>query len=434
MDMNVLVAVLLLAGMIALILLGLEIAWSVGVISILGLMFYIDQPVQQIAYSYWDSVNSFTLTAMPLFIFMGSLLGNTGVNERLFSALDKFVGFFPGGLACTVIAGNATFGAMCGSSMAATATFGKIAFPVMEKRGYSPKIALGVIASADILSPLLPPSILLIIYGSWQGISIVDLLAAGLIPGLTLTALFMLTIIVMVKLNPAAFPASTKYTWKERIFAVVQISPFVALIAGVLGAIFGGFMTPTEASGLGAFFSIILTASYRRLTFSIFKKTLLETVRVTSFSLFIMAMASLISHVFNSAGIIPMLKEYVMTLSLGKYSILFLFFVLYFILGTLFDSWSMLFLTLPFVMPIVLSLGFNPVWWGVVYVMAGAQASMTPPFGLSLFVLHSVVPWHPIGTIVRGALPFLIPIYLNILLLLIFPQLALWLPSLMGFR
>jgi len=269
MDINVLIAILLLAGMIALILLGLEIAWSVGVISILGLMFYIDQPVQQIAYSFWDSVNSFTLTAMPLFIFMGSLLGNTGVNERLFSALDKFVGFFPGGLACTVIAGNATFGAMCGSSMAATATFGKIAFPVMEKRGYSPKIALGVIASADILSPLLPPSILLIIYGSWQGISIVDLLAAGLIPGLTMTALFMLTIIVMVKFNPAAFPTSTKYTWKERIFAIVQISPFVMLIAGVLGAIFGGFMTPTEASGLGAFLSIILTASYKRLNFAI---------------------------------------------------------------------------------------------------------------------------------------------------------------------
>ncbi len=190
-------------------------------------------------------------------------------------------------------------------------------------------------------------------------------------------------------------------------------------------------MTPTEASALGAFFSIVLTAAYRRLTFEIFVRTLLETIKVTSFCLFVMAMASLISHVFNSAGIIPMIKDYVIALPIGKYGILVFFFVMYFFLGMLFDSWSMLFLTFPFVMPIISSLGFDLVWWGVVYVMAGVQASMTPPFGLSLFVLRSVVPWHPMGTIVRGALPFLIPIYLNILLLILFPQLALWFPSLL---
>jgi tripartite ATP-independent transporter DctM subunit len=431
MPTEMIVAIILIAGLMILIFLGVEIALSVGIISVLGLILYVDQPINQVMYTFWHSLNSFTLTALPLFIFMGSLLGNTGVNQRLFSALDKFVGSFPGGLACTVIAGNATFGAMSGSSMAAVATFGKIAFPVMEEKGYAPRLALGVIASADMLSPLIPPSIMLILYGSWQGISIVDLLAAGLIPGITLMVLFMLTIMVIEKIKPSWFPSRDRYSWKEKITAVWQILPFMVMIIGVLSAIFGGFMTPTEASALGAFFSIVLTAAYRRLTFKILLNTLLETVKVTSFCLFIMAMASLISHVFNSAGIIPMIKDYVIALPIGKYGILVFFFVMYFFLGMLFDSWSMLFLTFPFVMPIISSLGFDLVWWGVVYVMAGVQASMTPPFGLSLFVLHSVVPWHPMGTIVRGALPFLIPIYLNILLLILFPQLALWFPSLL---
>ena len=432
MGSEIALAALLIAGLLILLMLGLEIGWAIGIVAVVGLTWYIDQPISQVAETAWSSLNSFTLTAMPLFIFMGTILGNTGVNERLFAAIDKWFGHFPGGLAISVIAGNAIFGAMCGSAMAATATFGKIAFPVMEKRGYSPRLGLGAIATADILSPLIPPSILLIIYGSWQGISIVDLLAAGLIPGLTMMILLMLAIVVQVKLNPSLIPPPTKYTWRERFVAVLEVLPFAAVIAGVLGAIFGGFMTPTEAAALGAFLSLVLTFAYKRLTFEIIKKSLLETVKVTSFSLFIMAMATLISHVFNSAGIIPLIKDYVISLPIGKYGILVLFFIMYFFMGMFFDSWSMLFLTFPFVMPIIHSLDINLIWWGVVYVMAGGQTSMTPPFGLSLAVLHGVVPWHPMETIARGAFPFLIPIYLNILLLILFPQLALWLPGLLG--
>lgn len=434
MGPEVVFAICLIAGLLVLLLLGLEIAWSLGIISVVGLVWYIDQPLSQIAATSWGSLNSFTLTAMPLFIFMGNILGNTGVNERLFTAIDKWIGHLPGGLVLSVIVGNAVFGAMCGSAMAATATFGKIAFPVMEKKGYAPKLGLGAIASSDILAPLIPPSILLIIYGAWQGISIVDLLAAGLIPGLTLMLLFIASVIIRVKLNPSLIPEPVKYPARERFTALFEVLPFTVIIIGVLGAIFGGFMTPTEAAALGAFFSLIFTFAYRRLTFKILQKSLLETVKVTSFALFIMAMATLFSHVFNSAGIIPMIKDYVIGLSLGKYGTMVLFFIMYFFLGMFFDSWSLLFLTFPFVMPIITSLDINLIWWGVIYVMAGGQASMTPPFGLSLAVLNGVVPWHSMGTIARGAAPFLIPIYLNILLLILFPQLALWLPGVLGFR
>ena len=423
-------AILLIAGLLFLLLMGLEIAWSVAVVAVVGLLFYVDQPINQIAYTSWNSLNSFTLTAMPLFILMGSILGNTGVNERLFNAIDKWVGHLPGGLAVSVICGNAVFGAMSGSTIAATATFGKIAFPVMENRKYNPSFALGSIASGTVLAPLIPPSILLILYGAWQGLSIVDLLAAGLIPGLMLTGLFLITITVIVKIKPDLTPPPVKYSWAQRKKALLEVAPFAVVIIGVLGAIFGGFMTPTEAAGLGAFLSILLTLYYRKLTFRIFKDSLLDTVRVTSFSLFIMAMSTLISHVFNSAGVIPAIKDSVLALEIGKYGIMAGFFAMYFVMGMFFDSWSMLFLTFPFVMPIITGLGINPVWWGVIYVMAAEQSTITPPFGLSLFVLHGVVPQHKLGTIVKGALPYLVPIYVNILLLILFPQLVLWLPSL----
>jgi len=431
---EVVFAVALVALLLLLLLIGLEIAWSVGVVALVGLIWYVDQPINQIAYTMWGSLNSFTLTAMPLFILMGAILGNTGVNERLFNAVDKWVGHLPGGLAVSVICGNAVFGAMSGSTIAATATFGKIAFPVMEKRNYDPSFSLGAIASGTVLAPLIPPSILLILYGAWQGLSIVDLLAAGLVPGLMLTGLFLLTITVIVKIKPELTPPPVKYSWAERKRALVEVLPFAAVIIGVLGAIFGGFMTPTEAGGLGAFLSIVLSLGYRKLTYRIFMDSLLDTVKVTSFSLFIMAMSTLISHVFNSAGVIPMIKEQVLGLEVGRYVILAGFFVMYFIMGMFFDSWSMLFLTFPFVMPIIVGLGINPIWWGVVYVMAAEQSTITPPFGLSLFVLRSVVPQYPLGTIVKGALPYLAAIYTNILLLILFPQLATWLPALLGGR
>ncbi|MEW6263220.1 MAG: TRAP transporter large permease subunit [Thermodesulfobacteriota bacterium] len=426
------IAIVLIAGMLILLLMGLEVGWAVGIIGLIGLIWCVGQPVNQVAYTMWSSLNSFTLTAMPLFILMGAVLGNTGVNEYLFTAVDKWVGHFPGGLVISVLAGNAVFAAMSGSTMAATATFGKVAYPVMEKRGYDPSFALGSIAAGSVLAPIIPPSILLILYGAWQGLSVVDLLAAGVIPGFILTALYLTTAVVIVKIKPGLTPSPVKYSWSERSRALLGILPFVLLIGGVLGSVFGGLMTPTEAGGLGAALSIVLALFYRRLTFGLLRQSLLDTVKVTSFSLFIMAMSTLMSHVFNSAGIIPLVKEFVLGLHVGKYTILAGFFVMYLIMGCFFDSWSMLFLTFPFVMPVMIALGFNPIWWGVVYVMAAEQGTITPPFGLSLFVLRSVIPRHSISTIVKGALPYLIPIYINILLLILFPQLTLWLPGILG--
>lgn len=429
MGFDIVTIAVLIGGLFILLAIGLEIGWAIGIIAAVGLVLFVNQPIGQIARTSWSSLNSFSLIAVPLFVLMGSILANTGVSEYLFSALEKWVGFLPGGLTVTTIAGNAVFGAMCGSSLAATATFGKVAFPAMEKRHYDPGLALGSIAVGAILSPLIPPSILMIIYGSWHRMSIVRLFAAGIIPGIMLTVLFIITIAVRVKINPSLAPPPVKYSWREKIIGLKGVLPFVVVIGVVLWVIFGGIMTPSEAAAMGAFLSIVLSLAYRRLTLKVLKVSLFDAVKVTSFALFIMAMATALSHVFNSAGIVVGVKEFVLALPIGTYGTLVLFYVMYLIMGMFFDSWSMLFITFPFVMPIILALNIDPIWWGVIYMMAGEQSLVTPPFGMGLFVLHSVVPQHPIGTIVRGSLPFLIPVYLNILILMVFPEIVLWLPN-----
>lgn len=410
---------------------GLEIAWAVGIVAVVGLVFFVNQPLYQIAWTAWSTLDSFTLTAVPLFILMGAILANTGVNEYLFAAIDKWIGTLPGGLAVTAIGGNAIFGAMCGSSIAAVATFGKIAYPAMESRGYDPKLALGSIAIGSILSPLIPPSILLILYCAWQSLSILRAFAAAIVPGLMLTSLLIATIIIWVKINPKLVPPSPRVSWKERLIATKNMLPFILVIVGVLGVIFGGIMTPTEAAAAGVFLSLILTLAYKRLNLSILRASLLDMVKVTTFAMFILATATLLSHVLNIIGITETLKEYVLGLPIGKYGTLVLILLMYLIMGMFFDSWSMLFITFPFVMPIIIGLGIDPIWFGVIYVMAGEQCLVTPPFGMSLFILKSVVPQQSMENIVRGSLPFLIPVYVNIVILTIFPNLVMWLPNLL---
>ncbi len=200
----------------------------------------------------------------------------------------------------------------------------------------------------------------------------------------------------------------------------------------LIGAIFGGVMTPTEAASLGVFFSIVLILAYRRFTWAILRDSLLQSVKVSSMAFFILVMAAVMTHVLNTTGITVSIKEYMLDLNIGKYGILAILFVMYFFLGMFLDSWAMLFLTFSFVMPVVTAVGINPIWWGVIYVLAGDQSLVTPPYGLSLFVLHSVVPKHSIETIVRGALPFLIPLYIVIALMVIFPEIVMWLPGLLG--
>jgi len=409
----------------------MEVAVAFGVVGSLSLLFLLGQSQLQIASSAWSTGNVVEFTAAPLFIFMGAVLAHAGIMTELFDVAQKWLGRFPGGMACSVVGANAIFGAMSGSNVAAVATFGKAVYPEMERQGYSPAIGLPAIAVGGTIAVLIPPSLILIIYGGWQAVSVAQLFAGGMIPGIILSIMLILTVIIRVKLNPSLAPKPLSYSWRERLIAIRGLMPWLVVIVLVLGAIFGGIMTPTEAGALGAFLSIALALYYRKMSYEVLKRSFLDATRVTSVLIFIICMAKVIVFVFQRIGITEIVSDAIIDLEWGKYGTLALFYLFYLILGMFFDSISMMLLTLPFVMPVIMYLGLSPLWFGVVYVVVAEIGMITPPFGINLFILQSVVPKYDVMTIARGCVPFLVPMLLFVALLTAFPQLALWLPRLM---
>jgi len=426
-----LAAIIIIGGLMLLLALGVEIAISMGIMAAVGFIFFIDQPHIQIAWTAWGTLNSFTLLAMPLFIFMGAMFANTGVVRTLFEGTDKWVGFLPGGLASAVIAASAVFGAMSGSSIAAAATFSLLSFPEMEKRGYNPKLAFGSIAIGGTLSVLIPPSLILIVFGSWENQSVARLFAAALVPGFLLAVMLVMTVVVIVLIKPGWAPKSPPVTWKERLSGVKQVLPWLGVIGLVLGVIFGGVMSPTEAAALGAFISIFICWAYGLLTFNAIKQSFLTAIKVSAMIGFVLFTARLLAFVFQASGLTDTFSAFILNLPVGKYGTVLVICIMYLILGMFFDSLSMMLLTLPFVMPAITNLGFDPIWWGVVYVILAEIGLVTPPFGLNLFTIHGVLPQYSILEIAAGTLPFLIPMCLIIVLLVIYPEIALWLPKLL---
>jgi C4-dicarboxylate transporter, DctM subunit len=426
-----LMTVILIGGLLLLLAFGVEIAVAMGVIASLSFLFFVDKPLIQIAWTAWESLNSFTLLAMPLFIFMGSIFAGSGAVRALFGALDKWVGFLPGGLAAVVIAANAVFGAISGSSVAAAATFSLIAYPEMEKRGYDPRLSIASIAVGGTLSVLVPPSLILIVYGSWENQSVARLFAAAMVPGVILSILLLFTIMIWVKLNPGMAPKPPVVSWKEKLIAVKQLLPWIGVVGTVMGSIFGGLMTPTEAAALGAVLSLLIAWGYGTLNYRIVQGSFLTAVKVTAMIGFIIFAARLLSFVFQDLGVTEKMSSYILGLSLGKYGTMLFLVILYLILGMFFDSMAMMLLTLPFVMPVLTNLGYDPIWWGVTFVVLAEIGLITPPFGLNLFTIHGVLPRFSVIFIARSSLPLLGTMILMVWILIFFPKLALWLPKIL---
>ena len=423
-----LITALLMGGLLVLLAFGVEIGVAMGVVATAGLVFVVDKPLVQMAWTAWESLNSFTLLAMPLFIFMGAVFSGSGAVNLLFAALEKWLGWLPGGLASVVIAANGVFGAISGSSVAAAATFSMIAYPEMEKRGYDPKLSLGSIAVGGTLSVLVPPSLILIVYGSWENVSVARLCAAAIIPGVVLMLLLMLTVIVMVKLKPELAPRSQPASWSERMAAIKDMLPWLVVIGIVMGSIFGGLMTPTEASALGAIMALCIAWYSGSLSYAMVRDSLLSAIKITAMIAFIIFAARLLSFVFQDIGATARISSAVLDLNIGKYGIMACIVVLYLVLGMFFDSMAMMLLTLSFIMPVIVKLGYDPVWWGVTFVLLAEIGLVTPPFGLNLFTIHGVLPKFSVMYIARSSLPFLAVMILMVWILIFFPDLAMWLP------
>jgi C4-dicarboxylate transporter, DctM subunit len=429
-------SLVVLGGLVLLLALGIEIAPAMGIVAGIGLLFFAHQPLDYFARAAFEIMNSFTFTAIPLFVFMGTIYANTGIVSGLFRGAEKMFGSLPGSLASAMIVANAIFGAISGSSLAATATFGRICFPEMEKAGYDTKMSLGAIAISGTLSVLIPPSLIMIVYGGWQDVSVARLFAGGVIPGIILTIFFVMTVTIMVLLNPKLAPQASirKYTAREKLTAIWDIFPFLVVILLVLGTTFTGIMTPTESASLGAFLSIVLAVIFRKMTYRALKESMLSAVNISAMIAFVLFTARMLGQVFQYIGLTEATSVYMMNMGLGKYATLAIICVLYLILGCFFDSLSMLVLTLPFVAPIIKNMGFDFIWFGVLYVVLAEIGLITPPFGLNLFVLKGVVPKYEITYIFAGTLPFLIPTCILMVLMIIFPDLVLWLPRVLYAR
>ena len=431
-----LMSLVIIGGLFVLLALGVEIAPSMGIVAGIGLIFFVHQPLDYFPRAAFDIMNSFTFTAIPLFVFMGTIYASTGIVGGLFRGAEKLLGSLPGSLASAMIVANAIFGAISGSSLAATATFGRICFPEMEKAGYDAKLSLGAIAISGTLSVLIPPSLIMIVYGGWQDVSVARLFAGGVIPGIILTIFFVITVTIMVLRNPKLAPKTStrKFTTREKLTAIWDLFPFLVVITLVLGTIFTGIMTPTESASLGAFLSIILALIFRQMTYKALKESMLSAVNISAMIAFVLFTARMLGQVFQFIGLPEATAAFMMNLDMGKYATLAAVCILYLILGCFFDSLSMLVLTLPFVAPIIKNLGFDFIWFGVLYVVLAEIGLVTPPFGLNLFVLKGVVPKYEITYIFAGTVPFLIPAGILLALMVLFPELVLWLPRILYSR
>ena len=375
------------------------------------------------------SVTSWELAAVPLFIWMGEIINRSDVSERLFRGLTPWVARLPGGLLHTNVAGCVLFSAVSGSSVATTATIGKITTRALAERHYDTNLSIGSVAAAGSIGIMIPPSITMIIYGLIAEVSVAKLFAAGLFPGLLLGALYSGYIVVRCKLKPSLAPVpDAKPTLLECVRALGDLFPVLVLIALILGGIYTGLATPSEAAALGVAGTLCITVATRQLTWDALFKSAMSAVQTTAFLGTAFAAAALMSTTMGFLHVPHTIAEFIAELSLSPAMLLIVLGVFYIVLGCVLESISLILMTMPISYPLIVQAGFDPVWFGVFVVLVVEMGLITPPIGFNLFVLRAITN-HPIGRIAWAAFPFFALMVVTAIILTIFPAIALWLPT-----
>ena len=422
------------AAIFALALLRVPLAFSMGLVGIFGIGLTIgwQAAFAGAAQVVYETGFAYTLSVIPLFILMGNFVARAGLAHELFQAAYAFIGHFRGGLAHATVAACAGFGAICGSSIATAATMSKVAYPSMKRLGYSDELSTGVMAAGGTLGIMIPPSTIMVIYGIITETNIGKLFAAGVIPGVLTALLMMLGIVLMTRHDPEHAPAGERTSWPDRWRALSGIWGVALLVVVVLGGIYGGLFTATEGAGFGAFGAFLFALARRRLTWLSLYQILVESARTTAMLFTLLIAASIFANFVNYTTMPTDLKEWITHLGLSPTMIVVAMMGIYILLGTVMEELTMVLLTIPLFFPIVTSLGFDPVWFGVLIVMIVQIGLISPPVGMNLFVLNSLLPGVSLGQIFRGCWPF-VAIMVGVLgLLVAFPGLSLWLPSLMN--
>ncbi len=419
--------------LIALIFLRIPVGFVMAIVGILGFGTLVswDAAFLLTARDFFSIFGSYNLTVIPLFVFMGQLAHHSGISGRLFNSANKFMGHLPGGLAIATIGACAGFSAICGSTSATAATMASVALPEMKKYKYDPSLATGVVAAGGSLGILIPPSTIFIIYGIMTEQSIGKLFMAGVLPGVLLAVLFVVTILIWTKLRPELVTPAPRATWKERMASLAGVIETFILFALVMGGLFIGLFTPTEAAAVGAFGTLLIALVGRNISWKGFVQSLYETTRVSCMILVIVAGATVFGHFLAVTGIPTQIGQWVAGLQVPPYVIIGLIIFIYLIMGCLMDSLAMIMLTIPIFYPVITTLGYDPIWFGAIIVIVTEMGVITPPVGINVYVVAGVARDVPLHVIFKGALHMLVAQIVTALLLILFPWIALFLPGFM---
>ncbi len=424
-------AVIGFALLIGLMALGLHVAFVMFAISMLGAIAYLGTPaVLEYGTQYWGATNNFVLVAVPLFVLLGELLVRGGFTDRMYRSLSDWLNPLPGGLLHTNIGASAMFAAVSGSSVATAATIGTVAIPAFKGQNYDPRLVLGTIAAGATLGILIPPSINMIIYGAMTNTSVGRLYAAGVIPGLLLTGLFMGVVVFACWRNPALAGAKAPAApLRERLRRLVDLMPPTLLFVVVMGSIYLGWATPTESAALGVVMALILCIAYGRFSIAMLHECFITTISVTAMIMLIAAAAFYLNFVLGLMGVPQALANFASQVGTSPLLMLLVLTVFYLILGCFLDALAMIIGTIPIVFPLITALGIDPVWFGIYLVVMAELALITPPVGMNLYVVQGIRKEGLITEVIQGTLPFLFMMLLLVVLLVVFPGLALWLPK-----
>ncbi|MEW6664004.1 MAG: TRAP transporter large permease [Thermodesulfobacteriota bacterium] len=412
---------------------GMPIGFAMGLVGFTGLCYVASPHVALVilAREFWDLWGSYALTVIPMFMLMGALASSSGIGTRLFVVGNAFFGHVRGGLAIATIAACAGFAAICGSTTAGAASMGKVALPEMKRYHYHPSLATGTVAAGGALAVLIPPSSGFIIYGIITGESIGKLFIAGVIPGIILSCLYMITVYILCTRDPKLGPPTQSVRWKGRLRALPKAIEVPLLFALVMGGLLSGFFSPTEAGAVGAGGVLIAIIARRLFTTHAFKAAVIDTVSTTCMVLVIVAGAMVFGRFIAMSRVSFELIDWVNRLHLHPDIVMALIVLLYLVGGCLMETISLIVLTLPVLFPIVVAIGFDPIWFGVFTVVLGEAAVITPPVGINVFVVKGVAPDVHMYTIFRGIVPFLYAIMLCLIIIFVFPQVVTYLPNLM---
>ena len=421
-SLGLIVAIVLLLG-------GIQIAIAIGLGGLLTLLLNEGvNSLRAIGFIVWGSVNSSTLSALPLFILMAELMLRSGVSNSYYDGMTRLIRRIPGGLLQTNIASCALFAAISGSSVATAAAIGGAAIPRQKADGYDLAMTTGSIAAGGTLGILIPPSIVMIIYATFSELSVAKLFMAGVVPGIVLTLMFMAYIAMRCILNPALAPPVPPAEKGSILKGIVEVAPMVGLMLVILGSIYLGIATPTEAAAVGAFIAAIIAWAVRRPSLQAYGEALMNTVVISASILFIAVGAFIFNYAVQTTGIAAGLTKWVVALDLNVYVFLISMFVFYAILGCLVDSIGMIVMTVPLLLPILAAYHVDLIWFGVILVVVVELGQITPPVGINLFVVDSIARVG-IGPVIRGAIPYFYIFGIFLAMLLLWPQMATWLPS-----